>query len=346
MKKIFANQKMMRIFAAVEYLMCYLKNQQPMKRIFYGIFVLAFVAIAATNMNVARKFEQSAKEIPDDERVSEDSIMVRNSSCSPWLCDPHGGNEIYTINGLIGIGISSGTAKLHVVGETILNGAVSIGGYSNVSTNLHVVGNSNFNLACIGRSGTTLNNYEFGYNVGFTNTNNTYTYRTADMASSINMGTGGNIVFKTAVAGSAGATMTLTERIRIANNGNVGIGTSSPIAKLHVVGTTHLNGHVNIGTASSLANLIVAGNINARSVNVTANAGADFVFEPDYRLRTLAEVEQFIIENKHLPDIAPAECMVRNGVDIGEFQIQLLQKIEELTLYVIELKKEIDELKK
>ena len=88
------------------------------------------------------------------------------------------------------------------------------------------------------------------------------------------------------------------------------------------------------------------GTINARSVYVDANVGADFVFEPDYHLRPLSEVEQFINENKHLPDIAPAACMIENGVDVGEFQIQLLQKIEELTLYVIEQQKLIEELKR
>jgi len=57
-------------------------------------------------------------------------------------------------------------------------------------------------------------------------------------------------------------------------------------------------------------------------------------------------VEQFVTANKHLPEIATANEMIQNGVNMGEFQIQLLQKIEELTLYIIELKKEIDELKK
>ena len=129
------------------------------------------------------------------------------------------------------------------------------------------------------------------------------------------------------------------------------VGTSSPSTKLHVVGVSYFDGNVGIGTSSPTAPLHVAGNIRAtgtiraNEVRVTS-LGADFVFAPDYRLRPLAEVEQFITANKHLPDIAPAESMVQDGVDIGELQIQLLQKIEELTLYVIELKKEIEELKK
>jgi hypothetical protein len=107
------------------------------------------------------------------------------------------------------------------------------------------------------------------------------------------------------------------------------------------VGTSNITtvseyGHINIGRANSPATLTVAGLIIAREIKVDINAGADFVFESDYNLRSLEEVEQFIIENRHLPNIAPAVEMVQNGVNMGEFQIQLLQKIEELTLYVIE----------
>ena len=127
--------------------------------------------------------------------------------------------------------------------------------------------------------------------------------------------------------------------------GNVGIGIFNPTARLHVVGTSFLNGNVGIGTPNATSMLTVAGDIRAREVRVDVNAGADFVFEPDYNLRPLAEVEQFIIENRHLPDIAPARCMVENGVDVGEFQIQLLQKIEELTLYIIEQQRQIDTLR-
>ena len=90
----------------------------------------------------------------------------------------------------------------------------------------------------------------------------------------------------------------------------------------------------------------VAGIINAREIKVLANVGADFVFADDYSLRPLQEVEQFITKNKHLPDIAPADEMIQNGVNMGEFQIQLLQKVEELTLYVIELEKRLSEIEK
>ncbi len=74
--------------------------------------------------------------------------------------------------------------------------------------------------------------------------------------------------------------------------------------------------------------------------------GADFVFEDDYDLMSLDEVESFVEKNNHLPGVESAESMQINGLEMGEFQIKLLQKIEELTLYVIEQNKRIAELEK
>jgi len=81
-------------------------------------------------------------------------------------------------------------------------------------------------------------------------------------------------------------------------------------------------------------------------VVVTLDNWADYVFKKDYALRSLDDVEKFIDDNGHLPDI-PNETEVKNngGIEIGEMQIKLLQKVEELTLYMIQLKKENDMLK-
>lgn len=102
----------------------------------------------------------------------------------------------------------------------------------------------------------------------------------------------------------------------------------------------NVNGNVGIGTTNPTSKLTVAGNINAREVKVTVDAGADFVFEKDYKLSSLDSLDKFIKENKHLPEISSAQEMKKDGINLSEMNIKLLQKIEELTLYVIAMKKE------
>ncbi|WP_231121176.1 hypothetical protein [Epilithonimonas vandammei] len=81
------------------------------------------------------------------------------------------------------------------------------------------------------------------------------------------------------------------------------------------------------------------GKIEAKEIKVTQSPTADFVFADDYALPNLDAVEKHIKEKKHLPEIASAKEMEKDGVNVGEFQIKLLQKIEELTLYSIEQNK-------
>ncbi|NDV69240.1 hypothetical protein [Dysgonomonas sp. 25] len=103
-------------------------------------------------------------------------------------------------------------------------------------------------------------------------------------------------------------------------------------------------GSVGIGVDNPQNALDVNGTVHAKEVKIDNNGWADFVFETGYKLPTLAEVEAHIQEHKRLPEI-PSEAEVKEkGVDVGEMQVKLLQKIEELTLYTIQLEKRIKEL--
>lgn len=194
-------------------------------------------------------------------------------------------------------------------------------------------------------------------------------------------------------------------RLSVKPDGNIGIGTQNPKAKMNIVtgyttpdstgamilGDTdqanlrfgcssnytwiqshagmplHINpignnlilntdaGNVGIGTRNPDQKLTVKGKIHAEDIIIDMNVPADYVFQkyfdgsssirPDYSMPDIREVEQFVKENKHLPEIPSGEDIQKKGVNIGDFQMKLLQKIEELTLYLIIQNKEIETLK-
>lgn len=103
------------------------------------------------------------------------------------------------------------------------------------------------------------------------------------------------------------------------------------------------NGSVGIGTTTipSGYKLAVNGKIIATEIKVATTPWPDYVFAPDYKLRSLYEVEQFIKQNQHLPDVPSAKTVESEGMSVGEMNAILLKKIEELTLYMIEQEKRI-----
>ncbi|SFN79502.1 hypothetical protein SAMN05421741_11111 [Paenimyroides ummariense] len=143
----------------------------------------------------------------------------------------------------------------------------------------------------------------------------------------------------------------------------IGSGLSNPSISylansLYIGSASHENtlvitdGKISIGTNVSFHSdgyrLYVKDGIRTEKikVDIAANNGwADYVFEPDYNLMPLAEVEQFIKQNGHLPEVPTTEQAIANGIELKEMNILLLKKVEELTLYSIQQQKELEELK-
>lgn len=120
------------------------------------------------------------------------------------------------------------------------------------------------------------------------------------------------------------------------NTQKVGIGTSNPTEKLHVVGNIYLSG-----------NLVSNKKLECKSIKVSsAPGGPDYVFNSDYNLKSLTEVESFIKENKHLPNVPSAKELEEKGMDVVKMNFKLLEKVEELTLHMIEMEKKNLELNK
>jgi hypothetical protein len=136
----------------------------------------------------------------------------------------------------------------------------------------------------------------------------------------------GNILFQTAPTGAAGTALSnAIHSLVIHNSGQVGIGTS----------------YTKTGFSDLNYKLFVEGAVRARKVTVDQVAWPDYVFENNYSLPSLAEVERFIQLHKHLPGVPSAKEVETDGLDLGSNQAILLKKIEELTLYSIEQDKKI-----
>ncbi|GAB3909954.1 prefoldin domain-containing protein [Mucilaginibacter boryungensis] len=113
-------------------------------------------------------------------------------------------------------------------------------------------------------------------------------------------------------------------------------------------GENYFSGGVAIGQYDTEGYALnVNGNIHTKEVNVNLSNWhyPDYVFKPTYRLPTLKEVDSYIAANHHLPDVPTEQQVMKNGLNLGEMNQALLKKVEELTLYLIEKDKEIDDLK-
>lgn len=118
---------------------------------------------------------------------------------------------------------------------------------------------------------------------------------------------------------------------------------TTPSVKMAILGS----GNVGIGTTDpGNYKLAVNGDVKAKKITISQTGWSDYVFDKNYKLRSLEYLEAFIKENKHLPDVPTAKEVNAKGVSVGDTQALLLKKIEELTLYMIEANKKNDQLTK
>ncbi len=130
----------------------------------------------------------------------------------------------------------------------------------------------------------------------------------------------------------------------IATSADVNLLTGTPAVSTFIVKNS---GNVGIGTINPDAKLAVNGTIHAKEIKVDLNVpGADYVFEKNYPLKPLLTVNKYIAINHHLPDMLSAKSMETNGIDVSTMNMKLLQKVEELTLYLIEQNKQLQKQQK
>ena len=146
----------------------------------------------------------------------------------------------------------------------------------------------------------------------------------------------------------------------LTSGGKVGIGAANTSYKFNVDGTMRVSSNLTCGgnftgsgngvfsgtlTVGSGFSCAADGALKVKSLRVTTTDWPDYVFGGGHRLMPLSEVESYIQANGHLPEMPSAEEAKADGVDLGEMNRLLLQKVEELTLYVIELQKQLDDMK-
>ena len=255
------------------------------------------------------------------------------------------GTNIYNNNtGNVGIGVSIPLAKLHVAGNVKINGASTIEFGAGIvkESSAGKIGYQTFgsnNALDIVGAGTTGSNRKITFwNEGGAEFRGSVK---VNGASTIEFGAG---LVKESSAGKIGyAAFGANDALDIVGAGTLG---SNRKITFWNEGGAQFRGNVGIGTTANPSyKLSVNGNIRSKEV-VVEIGWADYVFNKKYKLKPLIEVEKFIEQNKHLPGIPSAAAIEKNGLNLGDTQKKMMEKIEELTLYIIQLNKRIEELEK
>jgi len=311
---------------------------------------------------------------------------LKGAGISNWNTN---GNDIYHDSGNVGIGITSPVAKLDIHGNMHLQDNLTI------DTDI----SSAINIRHWNRFGSTKGGHYPYWGMNIFHDDGEWNSFHSSLRGSLIFNHGNRIDFASAPANTKPAPISTHMRIDT-TTGNVGIGTTSPSARLDVYGgesaygNFHVggvkggivrfrtggtnkwgflsehpgtdkiglydyvaaggsgyrmvwdtNGNVGIGTTDPQSKLSVNGTITAKEIKVESG-WSDFVFDDAYELPLLSSVEYYIKEHKHLPDIPSAKEVEQKGLAVSGMLAKQMQKIEELTLYIIAQNRKIEELEK
>ena len=266
------------------------------------------------------------------------------------------------VSGLVGIGTFAPTAKLDVVGKIKAENLQLTTGFN---TGYLLVSDNQGNASWV--DPTTVN-----AGAWIRNGNNIYVGTDKKIGIGIEtpaepLHVSGNVLVTGAIKGGHNdwQSLNLYGNTSATDGARIMIGNSSAanggFIKMFAVGTTgkiefsnqntvvmaiKANNDIVVGNPTQPSNMFVNGEINANLVRVNTQEWYDCVFDKDYKLQPLSVVEAFINQHKHLPEI-PSEAEVKaDGIDVAQMNALLLKKVEELTLYVIELEKRVNGLSK
>ncbi|WP_025743442.1 hypothetical protein [Aquimarina pacifica] len=251
------------------------------------------------------------------------------------------GTERLRINddtGNVGIGATNPTSKLQVVGDIKLDDKITFDNGDMLSTIGYTGDETDFNITTSADdlniySGTSIQNRTAEYFI----TSDYFSFRGDEF--SINSDE--DVSFH----GTGAFHVRNADEINMATGNdlaiNAGQGVNIQAETFSVQAESYFANNVGIGTPNPKNKLSVNGTIWAKEVKVSLTDAADWVFEEDYNLRPLEEVAAYIKENKHLPEIPSAEEFRQNDMKVSEMTNKLLQKIEELTLYILQQEERI-----
>ncbi|TKC56600.1 hypothetical protein FBD94_23085 [Pedobacter hiemivivus] len=276
---------------------------------------------------------------------------------------------------------SAGEVFMGSDNNVFINGAaIAIGGPTTfsgkvITTGMRLQGTNQSSIDLRNLAGDVASGYILGRSLGTDNANDFFIYNAENGTAPLRIASNDNVTFSrsiTALQGDFAGKVTSGSAVIspwVTNStfarfghkdfntgflqnsaGEVFMGSDSNVsingATIAIGGQTTFSGNVGIGTTLPTEKLSVKGKIRAQEVKVENINWPDYVFAKSYRLPTLQETEKHIREKGHLPGIPSAGEVKANGIDVGEMNAKLLQKIEELTLHLIDMKKENEMLNK